>query len=88
MSLTTRRALCGAMVFAIVENADTIVMNDTEELDSWCVILDGRVEVVRRSGNIEQLGPGDRSDFYSCILALWEHCRRSKYRLSVMLCAV
>jgi signal-transduction protein with cAMP-binding, CBS, and nucleotidyltransferase domain len=60
LSLNTRRALCAAMVFAVIEKADTIVMNDGEELDSWCVILNGQVEVVHRDGRIEQLGLGDR----------------------------
>jgi len=59
LSLTTRRALCAAMVFATIANADTVVMNDGEELDSWCVILNGQVEVVR-NGTVEQLGLGDR----------------------------
>jgi len=57
--MTTRRALCSAMVFAIVERADTVVMNDGEELDSWCVILNGHVEVVRHNGRVEQLQLGD-----------------------------
>jgi len=48
------------MIFATVSKADTIVMNDGEELDSWCVILNGQVEVTRRSGTIEHLQLGDR----------------------------
>jgi len=60
MTLTTRRALCGAMIFATVDHADQIVMDDGEELDSWCVILNGHVEVIRRNGRIEQLQLGDR----------------------------
>ena len=60
LSLSTRRALCATMVFAMVEKSDTIVMSDGEELDSWCVILNGQVEVVRCNGTVEQLGLGDR----------------------------
>jgi len=60
LTLTTRRALCGAMIFATVDKADMMVMSDGEELDSWCVILNGHVEVMRRDGRIEQLQLGDR----------------------------
>jgi len=57
--MTTRRELCHAMIFATVDKADTIVMNDGEELDSWSVILNGHVEVVQRNGQIKQLTLGD-----------------------------
>jgi len=33
------------MVFAVVEKAGTVVMNDGEELDSWSVIINGEVRV-------------------------------------------
>ena len=33
------------MVFAVVEKAGTIVMNDGEELDSWSVIINGEVRI-------------------------------------------
>jgi len=58
--MTMRHALCSAMIFATVSKSDTIVMNDGEELDSWCVILNGHVEVTRCSGLVEQLQLGDR----------------------------
>ena len=60
MTLATRRSLCAVMVFAVVEKQDTIVMKNGEELDSWSVILNGHVEVVRPSGEIEHLHMGDR----------------------------
>ena len=60
MTLATRRALCAVMVFAVVEKAGTIVMNDGEELDSWSVILNGHVEITRPDGTIEHLHMGDR----------------------------
>ena len=60
MTLATRRALCAVMVFAVVEKADTVVMNDGEELDSWSVILNGRVEVERPDGTIAHYHLGDR----------------------------
>jgi len=70
MTMTTRRGLCTAMVFATVDKADTIVMSDGEELDSWCVILNGHVEVIRRNGRIEQLQLGDRHAELSFYLLL------------------
>ncbi|EFX70422.1 hypothetical protein DAPPUDRAFT_328339 [Daphnia pulex] len=45
MTLSVRRALCRVMVFAVVEKAGTVVMNDGEELDSWSVIINGHVEI-------------------------------------------
>lgn len=60
MTLTIRRALCAVMVFAVVEKAGTIVMNDGEELDSWSVIVNGHVEVEFPDGRIEELHLGDR----------------------------
>jgi Rap guanine nucleotide exchange factor 2 len=45
LTMTVRRALCQAMVFAVVEKAGTVVLNDGEELDSWSVVVHGSVEV-------------------------------------------
>ncbi|KAM4807769.1 rap guanine nucleotide exchange factor 2 isoform 3-T3 [Rhinophrynus dorsalis] len=45
MTMSVRRELCAVMVFAVVERAGTVVLNDGEELDSWSVILNGSVEV-------------------------------------------
>lgn len=52
------------MVFAVVEKAGTIVMNDQEELDSWSVIINGEVRIDRmdqgyESNNIQYLKCGD-----------------------------
>ena len=43
------------MVFAVVEKAGTIVMNDGEELDSWSVIINGevRIDQPQTSQNVE-----------------------------------
>lgn len=60
MTLAIRRALCAVMVFAVVEKAGTIVMNDGEELDSWSVIVNGHVEVEQQGGRVEELHLGDR----------------------------
>ncbi|XP_049804195.1 rap guanine nucleotide exchange factor 2 isoform X2 [Schistocerca nitens] len=59
MTLAVRRALCNVMVFAVVEKAGTIVMNDGEELDSWSVLINGHVEVEHSNGETEQLQVGD-----------------------------
>uniref|UniRef100_A0A1B6CBW2 Rap guanine nucleotide exchange factor 2 n=2 Tax=Clastoptera arizonana TaxID=38151 RepID=A0A1B6CBW2_9HEMI len=59
MTLAVRRALCSVMVFAVVEKAGTIVMNDGEELDSWSVLINGHVEVEHSNGKIEHLNLGD-----------------------------
>jgi len=40
-----RLKMCAVMVFAVVDKADTIVMNHEEELDSWSVIINGAVRV-------------------------------------------
>lgn len=47
-------------VFAIVEKAGTVVMNNGEELDSWSVIINGHVEIEHSDGRIEHLRCGDR----------------------------
>ena len=60
MTLAIRRSLCAVMVFAVVETAGTVVMNDGEELDSWSVILNGHVEIKRPDDTIEHLHMGDR----------------------------
>lgn len=59
MTLSVRRALCSVMVFAVVEKAGTIVMNDGEELDSWSVLINGHVEVEHANGETDQLHLGD-----------------------------
>lgn len=60
MTLAVRRALCSVMVFAVVERAGTVVMNDGEELDSWSVLINGHVEVELANGETQQLHLGDR----------------------------
>lgn len=59
MTLTVRKALCAVMVFAVVEKAGTVVMNDGEEHDSWSVLINGHVEIEHQSGEIEHLNVGD-----------------------------
>lgn len=47
MNLTdpVRRKLCSYMVFVQIDLAGTLVLGDQEELDSWSVILNGKVKV-------------------------------------------
>uniref|UniRef100_A0A8C6R7G3 Rap guanine nucleotide exchange factor 2 n=1 Tax=Nannospalax galili TaxID=1026970 RepID=A0A8C6R7G3_NANGA len=59
MTMSVRRELCAVMVFAVVERAGTIVLNDGEELDSWSVILNGSVEVTYPDGKAEILCMGN-----------------------------
>lgn len=59
MTLAVRRALCAVMVFAVVERAGMVVLNDGEELDSWSVLINGAVEVEHSNGEVEQLHMGD-----------------------------
>ena len=47
-------------VFAVVGDAGTIVMQDGEELDSWSVIVNGRVEISGPGLPTTELGLGDR----------------------------
>lgn len=42
------------MVFAVVEKAGTVVMNDGEELDSWSVLINGVVEIELPDGTSKQ----------------------------------
>ena len=60
MTLSMRRELCAVMVFAVVDKADTVVLNDGEQLDTWSVILNGHVEISKPDGTIEHLHMGDR----------------------------
>ncbi|XP_043917992.1 rap guanine nucleotide exchange factor 2 isoform X3 [Protopterus annectens] len=59
MTMSVRRELCAVMVFAVVEQASTIVLKDGEELDSWSVILNGSVEVTYPDGRTEILCMGN-----------------------------
>ena len=46
MTQAVRRKMCKKMVFAVVDwPAGTVVLNDGEDLDSWCVVINGAVRV-------------------------------------------
>uniref|UniRef100_A0A914XL56 RPGF2 n=1 Tax=Plectus sambesii TaxID=2011161 RepID=A0A914XL56_9BILA len=50
LPMSVKRELCLKMVFAVVPEAGSIVMNDNEPFDSWSVIVNGQVEVSRPDG--------------------------------------
>jgi len=52
MTHAVRYNMCAVMVFAVVDKAGTIVMNDGEELDSWSVIINGHVRVDGGQNNV------------------------------------
>uniref|UniRef100_A0AAV2J9D6 Rap guanine nucleotide exchange factor (GEF) 6 n=1 Tax=Knipowitschia caucasica TaxID=637954 RepID=A0AAV2J9D6_KNICA len=59
MTMSVRRELCGVMVFEVVEQAATVILQDQQELDHWYVILNGSVEVSRAEGRAEVLCMGN-----------------------------
>ncbi|XP_014252109.1 rap guanine nucleotide exchange factor 2 isoform X4 [Cimex lectularius] len=71
MTLAVRRALCSVMVFAVVEKAGTIVMNDGEELDSWSVLINGQVDIEYSSGQTKQLHIGDSFGILPTMMKLY-----------------
>ncbi|XP_055954871.1 rap guanine nucleotide exchange factor 6-like [Patella vulgata] len=73
MTLATRRSLCAVMVFAVVEKANTIVMKDGEELDSWSVILNGEVEINYVDAPPQRLHMGDSFGISPTMAKLYHH---------------
>lgn len=71
MTMAIRRALCAVMVYAVVEKAGTIVMNDGEELDSWSVILNGQVQITFEDESSSFLAMGDRSVSVTTTISLY-----------------
>ncbi|XP_075878162.1 rap guanine nucleotide exchange factor 6 isoform X3 [Nelusetta ayraudi] len=59
MTMSVRRELCGVMVFEVVEQAATILLQHKQELDLWYVILNGAVEISRGEGRTETLCMGN-----------------------------
>ncbi|CAF4406453.1 unnamed protein product, partial [Rotaria magnacalcarata] len=43
LTLHVRRELCKVLVYAHIEKANTVVMNDGERYDSWSVIINGTI---------------------------------------------
>uniref|UniRef100_A0A1I7TD96 RA-GEF-1 n=1 Tax=Caenorhabditis tropicalis TaxID=1561998 RepID=A0A1I7TD96_9PELO len=59
LPMSIKRQLCLKMVFAVVNDAGTIVLAHNEKLDSWSVIVNGCVEVVKPSGERVEFKLGD-----------------------------
>ncbi|GMR48418.1 hypothetical protein PMAYCL1PPCAC_18613, partial [Pristionchus mayeri] len=59
LPVSIKRQLCLKMVFAVVNEAGTIVMHNGERLDAWSVIVNGQMEVVRPSGERVEYKLGD-----------------------------
>ena len=56
------------MVFAVVDKADTIVMNHEEELDSWSVIINGAVRVEGNRNYYIDRSKAGRNGILDCLL--------------------
>uniref|UniRef100_A0A3B4AG38 Uncharacterized protein n=1 Tax=Periophthalmus magnuspinnatus TaxID=409849 RepID=A0A3B4AG38_9GOBI len=59
MTMSVRRELCGVMVFEVVEQAGTVILQHRQELDHWYVILNGSVEISYSDGRVELLCMGN-----------------------------
>ncbi|XP_068134216.1 rap guanine nucleotide exchange factor 6-like isoform X2 [Hyperolius riggenbachi] len=59
MTLSVRRELCSVMIFEVVEQAGTIILQDGQEVDLWYVILNGTVEILHSDGRTESLCMGN-----------------------------
>uniref|UniRef100_A0A8C6TAP2 Rap guanine nucleotide exchange factor (GEF) 6 n=1 Tax=Neogobius melanostomus TaxID=47308 RepID=A0A8C6TAP2_9GOBI len=59
MTMSVRRELCSVMVFEVVEQAATVILQHRQELDHWYVILNGAVEIAHSDGRAESLCMGN-----------------------------
>ncbi|KAL2095138.1 hypothetical protein ACEWY4_009857 [Coilia grayii] len=59
MTMSVRRELCTVMVFEVVEQAATVILQDKQELDLWYVIVNGSVEISHQDGRAEILCMGN-----------------------------
>ncbi|XP_072302156.1 rap guanine nucleotide exchange factor 6 isoform X2 [Eucyclogobius newberryi] len=59
MTMSVRRELCSVMVFEVVEQAATVILQHRQELDHWYVILNGAVEISYADGRAEILCMGN-----------------------------
>ncbi|XP_052443681.1 rap guanine nucleotide exchange factor 6 isoform X3 [Carassius gibelio] len=59
MTMSVRRELCRVMMFEVVEQEGTIILQDKQQLDLWYVILNGAVEISYGDGRIEILCMGN-----------------------------
>ncbi|KAA0720523.1 Rap guanine nucleotide exchange factor 6 PDZ domain-containing guanine nucleotide exchange factor 2 [Triplophysa tibetana] len=59
MTMSVRRELCGVMMFEVVEQEGTVILQDKQELDLWYVILNGAVEITYGDSRSEILCMGN-----------------------------
>lgn len=59
LPLSIKRQLCLKMVFAVVAEAGTVVLQHKEKLDAWSVIVNGQVEVIKPDGERIEYKLGD-----------------------------
>lgn len=59
LPMSIKRQLCLKMVFAVVNDAGTVVLGHNEKLDSWSVIVNGVVEVRKPNGERVEYKLGD-----------------------------
>ncbi|XP_045080263.1 rap guanine nucleotide exchange factor 6-like isoform X2 [Coregonus clupeaformis] len=59
MTMSVRRDLCTVMVFEVVEQGGTVILQDKQELDLWYVILNGGVEIGHPDSRMETLCMGN-----------------------------
>lgn len=58
--VSIKRQLCLKMVFAVVADAGTVILQHGEKVDSWSVVVNGAVEWVKPSG--------ERIEYYFFVL--------------------
>jgi Rap guanine nucleotide exchange factor 2 len=74
LTLLVRRELCKVLVYAQVEKAQTVVMNDGERYDSWSVIINGVIDDETVDGQlIHTLNVGQS---FGCGPTLDQYCHR------------
>uniref|UniRef100_A0A914CBY5 Rap guanine nucleotide exchange factor n=1 Tax=Acrobeloides nanus TaxID=290746 RepID=A0A914CBY5_9BILA len=59
LPLSIKRQLCLKMVFAVVADAGTVILQHGEKIDSWSVVVNGAVEWVKPSGERIEYHLGD-----------------------------
>uniref|UniRef100_A0A671Q209 Rap guanine nucleotide exchange factor 6-like n=1 Tax=Sinocyclocheilus anshuiensis TaxID=1608454 RepID=A0A671Q209_9TELE len=59
MTMSVRRELCRVMMFEVLEQECTVILQDKQELDLWYVILNGAVEISYGDGRTEILCMGN-----------------------------
>uniref|UniRef100_A0AC34FF08 Rap guanine nucleotide exchange factor 2 n=1 Tax=Panagrolaimus sp. ES5 TaxID=591445 RepID=A0AC34FF08_9BILA len=59
LPLSIKRQLCLKMVFAVVSDVGTVILQHGEKIDSWSVVVNGAVEHVKPNGERREYRLGD-----------------------------